>query len=201
MVASAGRSTTCRIDRATVSGRISRAASYTLFSCSWTLSCMGVSVRPGNTVVTRTPCEDSSCRRISAKPRTPDFEATYADRPAASGDRVAVKLAIRTKPLALRRAGSSARVRIIGAIMLTLICSKICPAASSAEAEIDDGGDVEQAVEQPRQNDAEQCHFKRGWVLRGRRPGSRPAGTFAIVSVPAPRCVPKARGRHRGHRA
>jgi hypothetical protein len=35
---------------------------------------------------------------------------------------------------------------------------------SVRQAEIDHGGDVEQAVEQPRQNGAEQCHFKRGWV-------------------------------------
>ena len=48
-------------------------------SCSWTFSCIGVAVRLGNTVVTRTPCSTSSARSESAKPRSPNFEAAYAD--------------------------------------------------------------------------------------------------------------------------
>ena len=43
----AGRSRTCRIASATVSGRIQAEASYSLPSCSCTFSCIGVAVRPG----------------------------------------------------------------------------------------------------------------------------------------------------------
>ena len=125
---------------------------------------MGVSVRPGKTVVTRTPCDDSSSRRTSAKPRTPDFEATYADRAAASADRVAVELAIRTSPLALRRRaaerGDDDRRHQVDVDLLTNLPGR----QLGREVEIDDAGDVEQAVEQPRQNGAEQGHFKPEWA-------------------------------------
>ena len=47
IVASRGRSRTCRIASATVSGRIQAAASYALPSCWCTFSCIGVAVRPG----------------------------------------------------------------------------------------------------------------------------------------------------------
>ncbi len=46
-VASVGRSSTCRIASATVSGRIHWPASYARPSCSCTFCCIGVAVRPG----------------------------------------------------------------------------------------------------------------------------------------------------------
>ena len=51
-------------------------------SCSCTFSCIGVAVRLGNTVETRTPCSTSSARRESARARRPNFEAAYADHSA-----------------------------------------------------------------------------------------------------------------------
>jgi hypothetical protein len=56
-------------------------------------------------------------------------------------------------------------VRIIGAIMLTLICSKICPAASSAaRLKSMTAAMWSRQSSSLGRSGAEQCHFKRGWV-------------------------------------
>ena len=66
-------------------GRSSATRRTSLPSCSCTFSCIGVAVRPGKTVVTRTPCSCSSARSASARARSPNFEAAYADHCGAGG--------------------------------------------------------------------------------------------------------------------
>ena len=98
-------------------------------------------------MVTRTPCSTSSPRKESANPRSPNFDAAYADQPGLA-ESPAEELTKTKVPAARRTAASVSRVSTAGATRLTSICSRNWEAdCSSTGGELDHAGHVEHRVE------------------------------------------------------
>ena len=160
-----------------------------------------MAVRLGNTVVTRTPCSASSARSESAKARSPNFDAAYADQSALAVSPAEEFTNTIVPPRAAHVRAAARAISTAGAMRLTSSCaSQLAPARSrSTGARSTTPGHVQHRVDRAVEQSAEAVDGGRVGQVghEHRRPGNSPAQLVGALVAAGQ----QARARRPGRRA